>query len=59
MPTIIAVLGIVIIGISVFKFDIKGDRAMNRFFIGKAIGTIIIFAILGIYLLLKYVMHIF
>jgi len=32
---------------------------MNRFFKGRAIGTIIVFAILGIYLLLKDVLHLF
>jgi len=40
------------------KFNLKEDFIMNRFFMGKAIGTIIVFTLLGIYLLLKYVLHI-
>ncbi|MBB6218327.1 hypothetical protein HNQ80_004491 [Anaerosolibacter carboniphilus] len=59
MPSIIMVLSIIFIGVLIFKFDLKGDNRMSRFFIGKAIGTIIVFAILGIYLLLKYVLHLF
>ncbi|MBV7273845.1 zf-HC2 domain-containing protein [Clostridiaceae bacterium UIB06] len=59
MPAIIIVLGIVFAGIVVFKFDLKGDRSVKRFFIGRAIGTIIVFVILGIYLLLKYGLHLF
>ncbi|WP_186430369.1 zf-HC2 domain-containing protein [Clostridium sp. BSD9I1] len=59
MPAIIVVLGIVFVGIVVFKFDLKGDRSVKRFFIGRAIGTIIVFVILGIYLLLKYGLHLF
>ena len=59
MPAIIVVLGIVFVGITVFKFDLKGDRHMKRFFIGRAIGTIIVFVIFGIYLLLKYGLHLF
>ena len=59
MPIIITVLSIVIAGILIFKFDSKGDESVRRFFVGKAIGTIVIFAILGIYLLLKYVFHLF
>ena len=30
---------------------------MKRFFMGKAIGTVIVFGILGIYLLLRFVFH--
>lgn len=59
MPTIIVVLGIVFVSIIIFKFDLKGDRNVKRFFIGRAIGTIIVFVILGIYLLLKYGLHLF
>ncbi|MBL4932205.1 zf-HC2 domain-containing protein [Clostridium paridis] len=59
MPAIIVVLGIAFVGIMIFKFDLKGDRNMKSFFVGKAIGTIIIFAILGIYLLIKYVLNLF
>lgn len=32
---------------------------MKKFFVGKAIGAIIIFALLGIYLLAKYVLKLF
>lgn len=59
IPAIIIVLGIVLVGMLVFKFDLKGDRKVERFFIGRAIGTIIVFAILGMYLLLKYVLQLF
>ncbi|MFZ7133461.1 MAG: zf-HC2 domain-containing protein [Eubacteriales bacterium] len=59
MPTIIIALSIVIMGILILKFNSKGDESVRRFFAGKAIGTIIVFAILGIYLLLKYVLHFF
>jgi len=59
IPIIIIVLSIVMVGIMIFKFNSKGDESMRRFFAGKAIGTIIVFAILGIYLLLKYVLHSF
>jgi len=59
MPTIIIALSIVIMGILIFKFNSKGDESVRRFFAGKAIGTIIVFAILGIYLFLKYVLHLF
>ena len=59
VPALFAIIGIVSIGILILKFDIKGDGRVKRFFIGKAIGTIIIFAALGIFLLLKYVLHLF
>lgn len=59
MPAIIAVLGIAFLGILVLKFDLKGDRSVRRFYIGKAVGTLIVFAVVGIYLLLKYGLHIF
>jgi hypothetical protein len=56
---IIAVLSIAFVGTMIFKSNLKGDRGVSRFFMGKAIGTIVIFTILGIYLLLKYVLHVF
>lgn len=59
VPVIIIILSISIIGILFFKVNLKGDDGMNRFFMGKAIGSIIIFALLGLYLLLKYVLHLF
>jgi hypothetical protein len=59
MPAIIVILGVASVGIAVFKFDIIGDRNVKRFFIGRAIGTIIVFVILGIYLLLKHGLHLF
>ena len=46
VPTIFIILSIVFIGILFFKVDLKGDDGMNRFFMGKAIGSIIIFALL-------------
>jgi hypothetical protein len=57
IPAIIAVIGIFFVGTLMFKFDLKGDRTVRKFFIGKAIGTIIVFALLGIYLLLKYLLQ--
>lgn len=59
MPAIIVVLGIVFVSLLIFKFDLKGDRYMKNFFLGRAIVTIIIFTILGIYLLMKNVLHLF
>lgn len=59
MPIIIIALSSVVVGILIFKFESKGDESVRRFFVGKAIGTIIVFTILGIYLLLKYVLHLF
>lgn len=32
---------------------------MRRFFFGKAIGTVVVFAVLGIVLFLKHVLHLF
>ncbi|EHQ89120.1 hypothetical protein DesyoDRAFT_2018 [Desulfosporosinus youngiae DSM 17734] len=59
MPVIMIVLSLVVMGILIFKSDWKGDEGVSRFFLGKAIGTMIVFAILGIYLLLKYGLHLF
>lgn len=53
MPAVVVVLGIGFVSILIFKFDLKGDSHMKKFFIGRAIGTIIVFVILGIYLLFK------
>jgi len=59
VPAVIIAIGIIFVGIRIFKFDIKGDRNMERFFMGRAIGTLVVFAILGIYLLLKYGLQLF
>lgn len=59
MLVIMIVLSLVVMGILIFKSDWKGDEGVSGFFLGKAIGTIIVFAILGIYLLLKYGLHLF
>ena len=59
VPAIFIVIGILLIGTIIFRVDFRGDGRMNRFFMGRAIGTIVIFALLGIYLLLKYVLHLF
>lgn len=59
MQIILIIVGMAFLGILIFNFDFKGGYGMRRFFIGKAIGTVIIFAILGIYLLLKYALHLF
>ena len=57
IPAIIVILAIAFVGMLILKFDLKEDKNMKRFFMGRAIGSIILFAILGIYLLLKYVLH--
>jgi hypothetical protein len=59
MPAIIIVLSIIFAGILIFKFDLKGDKSVKNFFVGRAIGTVVVFTILGIYLLLRYVLHVF
>lgn len=59
LAVLIAVLSIAIVGLMLYKFDLKGERRVSRFFMGKAIGTIVVFIILGIYLLLKYVLQLF
>ena len=43
----------------VLLFKLRGGSCMRRFFKGKAIGTIILFIVLVIYLLLKYVLQLF
>lgn len=58
MPALTAVLGITFIGVLIYKFNLKGDRGFRRFFIGKAIGTMVIFVLLAIYLLIKYLLGI-
>ncbi|SDG58313.1 zf-HC2 domain-containing protein [Desulfosporosinus hippei] len=57
MPIVVVLLSTVFVGIMIFKFKWKGDKRVSRFFVGKAIGTMIVFAILGIYLLLKYLLQ--
>jgi len=52
-------LTIFMVGRLIFKSGSEGDEGMRRFFVGKAIGTVIIFGGLGVYLLLKYVLHLF
>lgn len=59
IPVIIIALSVVFVGILIFKFDLKGDENMKNFFVGRAIVSIIIFTILGIFLLLKYVLQLF
>lgn len=55
LTLIVSVLTVLVIGLLIFKVELKGAEGMKRFFIGRAIGTIIVFTILGIYLLVKYV----
>ncbi len=55
LTVIVSALTIFIVGLLIFKRKSGGDEGMKRFFIGRAIGTIIVFTILGIYLLVKYV----
>jgi len=37
----------------------KEDGAVRKFFIGRAIGTIVVLILIGIYWLLKYGLHLF
>lgn len=57
LSIIIMILSITIAGILIFKPNLKEEESMRRFFLGKAIGTFIVFVILGVYLLLRYVFH--
>ncbi len=55
LPMLIAIGSILVVGALVFKRDSKGDEGLRKFFMGRAIGTIILFSILGLYLLFKYI----
>lgn len=59
IPIIISVLAIVLVGALIFKFNLKGDDNMKKFFVGRAIGTAVVFGIIGIYLLVKYLIQLF
>lgn len=59
IPLITILLSIVFVGVIFLNFNLKGDKSMEKFFIGKTIGTIIVFAILGVYLLVRYILNIF
>ncbi|MNN10537.1 hypothetical protein D3C81_1234610 [compost metagenome] len=59
IPIIISVITILLVGTLIFKFNLKGDDNMKKFFVGRAIGTAIVFGIIGIYLLVKYLIQLF
>lgn len=59
IPIVISVIAISLVGALIFKFNLKGDDNMKRFFVGRAIGTAIVFGIIGIYLLVKYLIQLF
>ncbi|MDF2943814.1 MAG: hypothetical protein K0S01_2672 [Herbinix sp.] len=59
MPSITIVVGIIFVGILFFKFNPIGDRKVSNFFLGRAIGTIILIVLLGIYFILKDWLHLF
>lgn len=59
MPIIVAVLSIAAGWLLIFKMNLSGGKGMEKFFIRRAIGTIIVFTLLGIFLFLKYVLHLF
>ncbi|MNP65564.1 hypothetical protein D3C76_1611650 [compost metagenome] len=59
IPIIISVIAILSVGTLIFKFNLKGDDNMKKFFVGRAIGTAIVFGIIGIYLLVKYLIQLF
>ncbi len=52
---VVSVLLLVVFAILLFR----GGLNMSRFFFGKAIGTVVLFGLLGIYLLLRYVLKLF
>ena len=53
---IIGVLALILIAIFLGRGKLNN---MNKFFYGKAIGTVILFVLLGVYLLLKYALGLF
>lgn len=59
IPIIVSVITILLVGTLIFKFNLKGDDNMKKFFVGRAIGTAIVFGIIGIYLLVKYLIQLF
>lgn len=60
LTIVVGVVSIAVVGLLIFRTDEKkGGSSMERFFVGRAIGTLVVFGILGIYLLLKYVLHLF
>jgi len=59
MPIALVVVGVLAM-IPLAKIIGKGKPdSMNRFFYGKAIVTVILFALIGLYLLLRYVFRLF
>lgn len=59
LTIVIGIVSIAVAGLLIFRTTEKGGSSMERFFVGRAIGTLVVFGILGIYLLLKYVLHLF
>lgn len=59
MPIALLIVGLLSLIPVALILGKEKPKKMNRFFYGKAIGTIIIFALLGIFLLLKYVFGLF
>ncbi len=55
LPVLIALGSILVVGVMLFKKDNRGDDGLRKFFMGRAIGTIVLFSILGLYLLFKYI----
>ncbi len=51
----IGILSIVIVWRFMARLNLKGEDRMRRFFVGKAMGTLIVFGLIGIYLLIKFV----
>ncbi|MEL7566121.1 MAG: zf-HC2 domain-containing protein [Dehalobacterium sp.] len=59
MPIALLIVGVLsLIPLAIILGKGKPDK-MSRFFYGKAIGTVILFALLGIFLLLRYVFGFF
>ena len=57
--TIVGLLSFLAIGLVILKFKKKGDDPTRKFFIGKAIGTLILFSLIIIYFIGKYLINIF
>lgn len=56
---ILGVTGVVLAGVLFFIKNRNGDSTVERFFVGRAIGTLIVFGLIGVYLFLKYVLRLF
>jgi uncharacterized membrane protein len=59
MLTVIGLVTVFIVGGLIIKHQKEGDHSMRKFFVGRAIGTLILFSILGLYLIARFVINLF